>query len=140
MTAAVVDESRDHRVRVVLYFDELYDLTISEMVRNKSAPPSLAPWTMESVYVVLCRCFDSYARHDIFHIFLSTSPSLFRSSPPQAIGRASRSRNAQVDTFQAPFVELPLDTWRDRVLIREGLHGLEDVCQLEFMVRFGRPL
>ncbi|KAG8874628.1 hypothetical protein FRB97_005769 [Tulasnella sp. 331] len=64
----------DHPVRVVPYFDELYDLT-NEMVRAK--PSSL----QETAYTVFCRSLDVYHAEDIFHISLSTSSNLSTFSP-----------------------------------------------------------
>ncbi|KAG6887493.1 hypothetical protein C0995_014910 [Termitomyces sp. Mi166 len=45
-----------------------------------------------------------------------------------------------VDNINAPFVELPFDAWKEPNLVIEGTHSKEDLCSLEFMARFGRPL
>lgn len=131
--------THEHRVRVVLYFDESYDLTHSTVMVRPSSPSQPTP-PPDSAFTVLCRCLDLFSDQDIFHIFLSTSSNLSHFSPPKAIAWSARARDAKMDTMQTPFVELPFDNWKNGRLIEEGKHGVQNVCKPEFMVRFGRPL
>ena len=95
---------------------------------------------VHTAYQSLCSAFNTLLDFDCFVIFLSTNSSLARYSPSQKRLWSSRSRDAPIDTLQAPFVELPFDTWSNDILVTEGAHTLEEVCMTDFMVRFGRPL
>ncbi|KAG5639874.1 hypothetical protein DXG03_002724 [Asterophora parasitica] len=43
-------------------------------------------------------------------------------------------------SLHSPFVELPFDIWKEPVIAKEGEHTADDICEPEFMARFGRPL
>lgn len=91
-------------------------------------------------YHSLCSAFNTLRNLDCFVIFLGTDPCLVRYSLSQQQFWSSRSRNTPIDSLQAPFVELPFDTWSSPCLVAEDIQNLDDVCKIEFMVRFGRPL
>lgn len=135
-------------VRLLLYFDESHDMT-RDLVQSDRQKASGAPLPtkeeeeyalIHTAYQSLCSAFNTFLEFDCFVIFLSTNSSLARYSPSQKRFWSSRSRDAPVDNLQAPFVELPFDTWSSPILATEGRHKLDDVCKTEFMIRFGRPL
>lgn len=39
-----------------------------------------------------------------------------------------------------PYVEFPFDVYNGGPIVIEGKMGLDDVCETEFLCRFGRPL
>lgn len=116
---------------MVLYFDESQGMTTDYGVEDELA---------NSAYQILCRALNRLHEHPLFTVFLSTSSNLSSFSPSQRLWYSARGRNAQTDNVQPPFVELPFDTWKETIIIREDQKTLADVCETEFMARFGRPL
>ena len=49
-------------------------------------------------------------------------------------------RDSYMTHEQTPYTELPFDVWKESCLVSEGVHTMDNVCSVEFMVRFGRPL
>lgn len=137
-SSAPTPPGRQHDVTLVLYFDESHNLTTDKTwMKDATAKVVYGPWT---AYETLCKCLDGFAKEDLFNIFLSTSSNLSTYSPSQQYAWSARARNAPVDTFQAPFVELPFDQWSEPTLVHENKHSRKEVARSEFMVRFGRPL
>lgn len=72
-------------------------------------------------------------------IFLSTLSSLSTLVHPRdqlPSDREIKSGSAR----QPPFVELPFDRYRGSAIIKEDRLAMTDVCNVEFLCRFGRPL
>jgi hypothetical protein len=74
----------------------------------------------------------------IFVIFLSTRFNISNLATPGPLARSGRARE-NIDVLQAPVTETPFDCYPN-LLIKPGELGLEDVSQVEFMARFGRPM
>ena len=75
--------------------------------------------------------------------FLSTNYKLSDCSPSSrhSVSWSARIENSGVTHHvQTPYTELPFDVWKESYLDKEGKHTMDDVCSVEFMVRFGRPL
>jgi hypothetical protein len=73
-----------------------------------------------------------------FNVFLSTKALLGAVAP-------SGSSSSHPPIFHAPFTELPFDTFAAEsftTLLKTKPYGvkLQDVCTLEYVVKFGRPL
>lgn len=133
VTSANTDGQREIQrkaVVIVLYFDESYGMTTdnAEGASEKSA------------YQILCKAINELHKQDLFTVFLSTSSNLSSFSPSQRLWWSARARKAPVDGVQSPFVELPFDTWKEAIIVREGTETLTEVCETGFMARFGRPL
>jgi hypothetical protein len=124
-------------VRIFLYFDESYtlhhDLPGDVIAENDGVHAS-------TPYQVLCKALNAVRNLDIFAVFLSTNSNLAKYSPSQRYWWSGRITKDAENHVQVPFVELPFDTWNQEFLIKESDHFLEDVCEVSFMVRFGRPL
>ncbi|TDL22696.1 hypothetical protein BD410DRAFT_897943 [Rickenella mellea] len=112
-------------VRMVLSFDETHELFINKDTFARDD---------RTAYDALCGAVSELEELDIFAIFLSTTPELLRNPPPRHIWPNYQK------PLQVPFIELPFDQWKEAYLVTEGSHALDDVCDVEFMVRFGRPL
>ena len=122
------------KIRIFLYFDEShtlhFDLPHSIILEDDASTP----------YQVLCKALNAVRNLDIFAVFLSTNANLAKYSPSQRYWWPSQIIEDAKTHDQVPFVELPFDTWNQEFLIKESAYLLEDVCQVSFMVRFGRPL
>jgi len=111
-----------------LYFDESHDKTRDLVQLNLQKATGIPPPTKQeeeytlihTAYQSLCSAFNTLLEFDCFVIFLSTNSSLARYSPSQKRLWSSRSRDAPIDTLQAPFVE-PFDTWSNPTLVTEGI-------------------
>ncbi|KAG6835607.1 hypothetical protein H0H93_016564 [Arthromyces matolae] len=75
---------------------------------------------------------------------ISAYSRLSESTPIARNFWSSRPLDRETDEYMhPPFVELPFDTWRPsegRYMMKEGTHSAEEICSLQFMARFGRPL
>lgn len=118
------------RVRLVLYFDEAHDLT-EELVEHKK--------TTRSAYMAMCSAINAFASLRLFVIFLSTNSNLAKYAPSKSLFWSARALKSPWG-LQPPFVELPFDISERGYIVRGGEKSLEDVCKIEFMVKFGRPL
>ncbi|KAF8579397.1 hypothetical protein K439DRAFT_1525242 [Ramaria rubella] len=116
-------------VRVVLYFDEAHILV------NTSAP--LNP-DNKDLYDVLCSCFNAFLDEPLFVIYLSTNSHLEKFAPSREMAKSARARE-NADALQAPITETPFDCAKD-LYIRPGKCTLQDICTIEFMSKFGRPM
>ena len=96
------------------------------------------------LYSTLCRVLKTCAsdRHPdlaIFAIFLSSSPSISH-LVPSSLHLAKSSREVMPTDVPAPFIELGFDEFDGSPILCENEKSLGEVCSLDFMVRFGRPL
>lgn len=128
-----------------MYFDEAQTLTTSESIHgNPDEPPPLSRHRL--LEYVLGRMINL----PFFTFFLSTNPRLGAPAP-------SRSRSSHRPTFRPsivdwgrvvvhpPFTELPFDTFAaDSFATLSKMRSigvkLQDVCNLQYVVKFGRPL
>lgn len=130
----------DVPVVLLIYFDEAqdmtinYDLEISTIGIGAGSKQTITSY--RTAYMALLSALADLSYCNIFAIFMSTNINLAKNTPPPR--RFSYETLEDTDYyFQPPFVDLPIDLWEE---VHEDQHRLEDVCQPEFMVRFGRPL
>ena len=83
------------------------------------------------MYDALCSVLHYLRREKIFVIFMSTTFKLGRIAP--SIGEHHIKQHA-------PYVSLPFDVYDGGPIIKEDELTLTDVCNTEFLCRFGRPL
>ncbi|KAF7976150.1 hypothetical protein HWV62_7461 [Athelia sp. TMB] len=84
-----------------------------------------------TTYNALCDVLHYLRREKIFVIFMSTTFKL---------GRLAPSIGEQHIKQHAPYVSLPFDLYDGGPIITEDELTLTDVCNTEFLCRFGRPL
>jgi hypothetical protein len=113
----------------MLYFDEAHVLAERKVIRDPDG---------KNMYDVMCSCFNSFLSSPIFVVYLSTNSNISDLAPPGPLARSGRARE-NADALQAPVTETPFDCFPE-FLIKPGELGLEDVCEVEFMARFGRPM
>ncbi|KAG6882510.1 hypothetical protein C0993_010255, partial [Termitomyces sp. T159_Od127] len=123
------------RPAILFYFDEAHHLT--KVTVTTGVPDRTA-------YQCLCKAFTYMTDAPVFTLFLSTYSRLSEFAPSARNFWSSRPKSSQSaesdDNLNAPFVELPFDTWKNPILVTEGSHSTEEICSLKFMARFGRPL
>ena len=90
-----------------------------------------------TVYQALCLTLNELSALDVFFVFLSTSSKLLDHTRLSSWYENANSRGAYVRTL---FNELPFNIWKELHLVSEGVHTIDDVCLVDFMVRFSRPL
>jgi hypothetical protein len=116
-------------VKLMLYFDEAHVLA------ERAVPKDLQG---KDMYDVMCSCFNFFSHLPIFVIYLSTNSSIHQLAPPGPLARSARAR-ANPKALQAPITETLFDH-SPKLPIKPGTLKLEDVYDIEFMARFGRPL
>ena len=121
-------QSSNH-VKLMLYFDEAHVLARNKVTGDPEG---------KDTYDVLCSCFNFFLSFPIFVIFLSTSSNISQLAPSGPLSRSARARN-NADALQAPVTEIPFDCSPIFPII-PGKLGLDDVCRVEFMAQFGRPM
>jgi hypothetical protein len=120
-----------------LYFDEAHILA-----RHDREADCLPP--LRTKYHLLGRVLGRMNPLPFFTIFLSTNSWLGAFAP--STHNIPSLRDWSNTILHAPFTELPFDTFARDVfqdLTRTGKSGivtLQDVCQLDYIVKFGRPL
>jgi hypothetical protein len=118
-----------NEVKVVIYFDESHTLS------DVSAP---ANSENKNLYDVLCSALDHLKSRPLFVIFLSANSHLATLAPSPALARSASAREHS-DALQAPITETPFDCAPDLRILPRTL-SLEDISDVGFMARFGRPL
>ena len=116
-------------VKLMLYFDEAHVLAGRRVPNDPDG---------KDTYDVLCSCFNFFLSSPIFVIYLSTSSNISRLAPSGPLARSARARD-NADALQAPVTEIPFDCSPIFPIIPGSL-GLDDVCKVEFMAQFGRPM
>jgi hypothetical protein len=116
-------------VKLMLYFDEAH------VFANRKVPEDPEG---KDTYDVLCSCFNFFLSSPIFVIYLSTSSNISQLAPSGSLARSARARD-NADALQAPVTEIPFDCSPIFPIV-PGELGLEDVCKVEFMAQFGRPM
>ena len=119
------NSSHAQYTRLVLYFDEVHVLTNDNLADDRT------------IYHALCREMSQWNRHPIFTVFLSTNSNLPKFAPPGYLHPSDRVNIR--DSPQAPITELPFDCFPDEKPFKTNM-TLSDVSEIEYMVKFGRPL
>ncbi|KZT03296.1 uncharacterized protein LAESUDRAFT_684107 [Laetiporus sulphureus 93-53] len=123
----------DGSLRIIVYFDEAHTLT-NAVVHIKDAPS-------RTRYQALCSAINHLRDLPLFAITLSTNSKLSAFSPPKKAHPSSRVQDVKEDPLQAPYTELMFDCLTDgRPFLRPGELTLEQVCETQFICKFGRPL
>jgi hypothetical protein len=117
-------------VRLLIYIDESHEMTTSAQTLDKD----------RNAYQILCSSLNVLKNLDLFFVFLSTNSKLSDYSPSNRVFWSSRGRNAALTHVQTPYTELPFDVWKEPHIVSEGAHTMDEICSVEFIVRFGRPL
>ena len=91
------------------------------------------------IHMMSCaRASISFCPHRYFVIYLSTSSNIRQLAPSGPLAGSARARD-NADALQAPVTEIPFDCSPIFPII-PGKLGLDDVCKIEFMAQFGRPM
>jgi len=122
------------QVTFFMYFDEAHVLM---HVHPGARTPD------RSKYHLLCRVLGMMNARSFFAVFLSTNSWLGAFAP--SMHKMPSLRDWDNIILHAPFTELPFDTFAEDSfgqLERKNLGGVRllDVCNLEYLVKFGRPL
>jgi hypothetical protein len=120
---------RDGEVKLMLYFDEAHVLAEKKVIKDPDG---------KNMYDVMCSCFNFFLSSPVFVIYLSTNSNISDLAPTGPLAKSARARQ-NADALQAPVTETPFDCFPEFVVKSDALR-LEDVCQVEFMARFGRPM
>ena len=126
-----VSDEKSRPVRLLVYIDESHEMTTKAQTIKGDG---------RNVYQVLCSSLNELLKLDLFFVFLSTNSMLSDYSPASRVFWSGRVQKANVAYIQTPYTELPFDVWKEPHLVSEGRHTMDNVCSVEFMVRFGRPL
>ncbi|KAG6877960.1 hypothetical protein C0993_001578 [Termitomyces sp. T159_Od127] len=120
----------------IFYFDEAHHLNETTVTPHGASK--------RTAYQCLCKALTYMTSTPVFSFFLSTYSRLSEFTPRARTFWSSRPESNESkesdDNMNAPFVELPFDTWKNSILVTEGSHSSQQICSLKFMVRFGRPL
>ncbi|KAI6002348.1 hypothetical protein EDC04DRAFT_2583821 [Pisolithus marmoratus] len=114
-------------IRVLLYFDEAHEL--DRAIPNDEQKKKL--------YNIVCSCLNRFQQRSIFTLFLSTQPSLGFLVPSAEMARSARQQS--MNMLQATFTEMPFDC-HPSFPLRPGAFPLEQLGDMAFLARFGRPL
>ncbi|KAL4071296.1 hypothetical protein V8B97DRAFT_1962442 [Scleroderma yunnanense] len=114
-------------VKVMLYFDEAHEL-------HRIIPGDEQGQTL---YDIMWLSLARFQSPSVFTIFLSTQPALLAPSAETAQTALTLQRTTNV--LQAPITETSFDCHPDLPLA-PGQLKLEDLGELPFLARFGRPL
>jgi hypothetical protein len=122
-----------------LYFDEAHILA-----RHDRETDCLPP--LRSKYHLLGRVLGRMNSLPFFTVFLSTNSWLRVFAPASSTHNISSLREWSNAILHTPFTELPFDTFARGAFHdlthtgKSGIVTLQDVCQLDYIVKFGRPL
>ena len=120
--------STSEPVKLMFYFDEASTLT------QAHGPPN----TTKNCYDILCSSFNTFRHQPLFVIFLSTSFQLEALAPSGPMAPSARAR-ANTGGLQAPITEVVFDCGKG-LPIEPRQYKLQEVCDVTFMAKFGRPL
>ncbi|KAG5650913.1 hypothetical protein H0H81_010560 [Sphagnurus paluster] len=127
------DHTFDSRVAFIVYFDEVHRL---------AKEPDFNEGQYRSAFHVLGSVLSSLQSQKQFAIFLSTNSNLTGFVPPS---RQHPSLRSFVQYFHGPFTELSFDTFATNAFEDLGQQQggnvfLHDVCDDNFLAKFGRPM
>jgi hypothetical protein len=117
----------------IAYFDEAHTMRNVREDANQSKGGN--------AYFALMHVLSTLESAPIFFIFLSTNSSLSTLAPPDAHYPSLRVRQGW--KLIPPFFELPFDNFCcgfTKELEERGELTLKGVCELEQIVKFGRPM
>ena len=130
-TTEIGSEEYPRPVRLLIYIDESHEMTTAAQTLTNQ---------LYNAYQILCTSLNELVHLDLFFVFISTKFKLSDYSPSSHVSWASRGINKTYNHVQTPYTELPFDVWKESHIVSEGVHTMDDVCSVEFIVRFGRPL
>lgn len=114
-------------VDILIYFDEAHELTKIYLQDTDE----------KTLYTVFLSVLNDYRDYQLFIVFLSTLSHIADFAPPR--GQAKSARASKSGALQAPITETPFDCAPD-ILVVEYAYDREEIAQLHFIARFGRPL
>ena len=117
--------------RLLIYIDESHEMAADAQTIKGDG---------RNAYQVLCLSLNELLKLDLFFVFLSTNSTLSDYSPSRRVFWSKRGQDLSMAYIQTPYTELPFDVWKRTHLVSEGAYKMDQVCAVEFMVRFGRPL
>ncbi|KAG9023609.1 hypothetical protein FRB95_012722 [Tulasnella sp. JGI-2019a] len=118
----------ENDVEIIVYFDEAHVLH-SE---NSDGSPD------DATLNALCSSFTAFVQRPIFFIFISSRPSLFRSTPSSGLMvHSAQARYAE--DLQTPISETPFD-YSPLFPVTLWELSLQTVSTVEFMAQSGRPM
>ena len=126
-----ISDEKSRPILLLIYVDKSHEMTMKAQTIKGDG---------RSAYQVLCSSLNELLKLDLFFVFLSTNSMLSDYSPASRVFWSGRVQNSDVAYIQTPYTELPFDIWKEPHLVSEGGHTIDNVCSVEFMVRFGRPL
>jgi hypothetical protein len=88
-------------------------------------------------YDILCSSLNDFLEYLLFTIFLSTHSSLGLLAPPQQLAISARIHSG-MSHLQTPITEAPFDCFATS--LDTSKLTLNDLWDIKFMVKFGRPL
>ncbi|KAF7973566.1 hypothetical protein HWV62_14834 [Athelia sp. TMB] len=95
------------------------------------------------MYDALCSVLHDLQGKNIFVIFMSTHSNLRLIAPNMGQRKSGRASILEAPTYTmqyAPYVSFPFDVYDGGPIINEDELTLTEVCKVEFLCRFGRPL
>jgi hypothetical protein len=111
---------QESAVRMIVYIDEADTLTHDS-----------------NIYAEILSAFTDYDESETFLITLSTNSRLQSLAPSPTFAASAR---AQITSqLAAPFTELAAEPFAKSGSVQPGITDAE-VCKLEFLAKFGRPL
>lgn len=127
---SVRDITRPNRsVKLVVYFDEAHELTQAKILDSD---------VEKSLYGILLSVLNDYRfSTQFFVLFLSTLSHVAHFAPRRELFRSARAVESRA--HQPPITETPFDCYPN-LLITQDEYDLRQVCTIEFMAKFGRPL
>lgn len=122
-------------VQFFMYFDEAH--VLAKPKANTTHP------LKQTKFHILGRVLGKMNELPFFVVFLSTNSWLGAFAPSTHMIPSARDWTGI--TLHAPFTELPFDTFAENAFsdlakAKGRVPRLDDVCTLDFIVKFGRPL
>ncbi|KAF8159993.1 hypothetical protein B0H34DRAFT_705708 [Crassisporium funariophilum] len=90
-----------------------------------------------STYHALCSVLRDLIETPIFALFMSTTSKTRQLAPPVLVDPSSRVTGGEL-VQHPPYTAFPFDVYK--AIIVENTRNLDEVCELSFLCRFGRPL
>lgn len=120
-----------YQIKLILYLDEPRALAEKKVKCDAND---------KNQFDILCWCFDAFLLSPVFIIYLSTSAKMNRSqvSQDRPLSISARARDAGPKQ-PPPATETPFDC-SPMFPLDPGTLELADVCEVDFMAQFGRPL
>ena len=115
-------------IKLMFYFNEASSLT------QAHGPPN----TTKNCYDILHLSFNTFQYQPLFIIFLSTSSQIEALAPSGPMAPSAHAR-ANAGGLQAPITEVFFDC-SEGLPIEPHQYKLQEVCDVAFMAKFGRPL